>query len=137
MAVRRRILIVDDDPMVLFVFHDTLKDLGDACEIVTTPSGLRALNEIKDKPFDLVITDLSMPDLDGVALTEAISQASPNTIVVWITAYGCHSVSTDAARLRIDRCYDKPLEVDEILQIAREVLNIEAVRDQKPDSKTR
>jgi DNA-binding NtrC family response regulator len=129
-ALRRRILIVDDDPMVLFVFHDALKDLGDAYEIVTTASGLQALNEIKDKPFDLVITDLSMPDPDGVTLTEAIRRTSPGTVVVWITAYGCHSRSADAKRLRTCGCYEKPLEVDEILQIAREALGIEAVRDQ-------
>ena len=122
MAVRRRILVVDDDPMVLFVYHDTLKDLGDEYEIVTTPSGLKALDEIKDKPFDLIITDLNMPDLGGVELTEAIRQASPDTTVVWITAYGCHRFSTDAARLEIHRCYDKPLEVDEILEVAREAL---------------
>jgi CheY-like chemotaxis protein len=129
MAATGRILIVDDDPMVLFVFRDTLKDLGDAYEIVTTPSGLEALNEIKDKPFDLVITDLNMPDLGGVELTEAIRQTSPDTAIVWITAYGCHSVSTDAARLKVRRCYDKPLEVDEFLQVAREALGIEAVCD--------
>jgi DNA-binding NarL/FixJ family response regulator len=123
MTVGKRILIVDDDPMVLFVFHDTLKDLGDGYEIVTTPSGLKALNEIKDKPFDLVITDLNMPDLGGVELTEAIRQTSLDTAVVWITAHGCHSLSTDAARLKIRRCYDKPLEVDEILQAAREALD--------------
>lgn len=129
MAVRRRILIVDDDPMVLFVYHDTLKDLGDEYEIVTTPNGLKALNDIKDKPFDLVITDLNMPDLGGVELTEAIRQTSPNTAVVWITAYGCHGRSSDAERLGIYRCYDKPLEVDEILQAAREAMDTKAVHD--------
>jgi DNA-binding NtrC family response regulator len=123
MAVRKRILIVDDDPMVLFVFHDTLKDLGDAYEIVTTQSGLKALNEIKDEPFDLVITDLNMPDLNGIELTESIRKTSPDTALVWITAYGCHSVATDAARLEINCCHDKPLEVDEILKVAREALD--------------
>jgi DNA-binding NtrC family response regulator len=129
MAATGRILVVDDDPMVLFVFRDTLRDLGDAYEIVTTQSGLKALNEIRNKPFDLVITDLNMPDLDGVALTEAIRQTSPDTVVAWITAYGCHSRSADAARLEIYRCYDKPLEVDEILQIALGALGIESVHD--------
>ncbi len=123
MTVRGRILVVDDDPMVLFVFSDTLRDLGDAYEIVTAQSGLKALDEVKEEPFDLVITDLSMPDLGGIELTEAIRQESPDTAVVWITAYGCHSMSPDAARLEIHRCYDKPLEVDEILQVARDALD--------------
>jgi DNA-binding NtrC family response regulator len=125
MAAKGRILIVDDDPMVLFVFRDTLRQLGNAYEIVTTQSGLRALDEAKKEPFGLVITDLNMPDLGGVALTEGIRQTSPDAAVVWITAYGCHSVSTDAARLQVHECYDKPLEVDEILQIAREALDID------------
>jgi two-component system response regulator (stage 0 sporulation protein F) len=126
MTPRRRILIVDDDPMVLFVFRDTLKALGDGYEIVTTLSGLEALDEIKEQPFDLVITDHSMPNLGGVQLTEAIRQTSPDTAVVWITAYGCHSRLADAERLGIYRCCDKPLEVHEILQIAREALGQEA-----------
>ena len=130
MTARGRVLVVDDDPMVLFVFSDTLRDLGDAYEIVTAQSGLKALDEVKEEPFDLVITDLTMPELNGVELTEAIRQTSPDTAVVWITAYGCHGRSADAARLEVYRCYDKPLEVDEILQIAREALGIEAAREQ-------
>ena len=129
MTVRGRILVVDDDPMVLFVFRDTLRDLGDAYEIVTAQSGIKALGEAKEEPFDLVITDLSMPDLSGVELTEAIRRESPDTAVVWITAYGCHRMSSDAARLDIHRCYDKPLEVDEILQVARDALDHKAVHD--------
>ena len=128
MIIPRRILIVDDDPMVLFVFRDTLKDLGEAYEIVTTSSGHEALNKIKDKPFDLVITDLNMPHLGGVQLTEAIRKTSPSTAVVWITAYGCHSRFVDAERLGVYRCCDKPLEVEDILQLAREALGIETAR---------
>jgi DNA-binding NtrC family response regulator len=125
MTARRRILVVDDDPMVLLVFQDTLRTLGDQYEIVTTQSGRQALDEIKARPFALVITDLTMPDLDGVALSEAINQTRPDTVVIWITAYGCRSVFSEAARLAIYRCYEKPLEVDEILGIAREALGID------------
>ena len=128
MTVLGRILVVDDDPVVLLVFRDTLRDLGDAYEIVTAQSGFKALDEVKEEPFDLVITDLTMPDLGGIELTEAIRQESPDTAVVWITAYGCHSMSSDAARLEIHRCYDKPLEVDEILQVARDALGNGAIQ---------
>jgi DNA-binding NtrC family response regulator len=128
MAATGHILIVDDDPMVLFVFRDTLRELGDAYEIETTQSGLEGLDKVKEERFDLVITDLNMPDLDGVALTEGIRQASPDTSVVWITAFGCHNRRADAERLKIYCCHDKPLEVDQILGIAREALGLEAVR---------
>jgi CheY-like chemotaxis protein len=88
MVATGHILIVDDDPIVLFVFRDTLRDLGQGYEIVTAQSGLRALEEVSKEPFDLVITDLDMPDLNGIELTEAIGTVSPDTSVVWITAYG-------------------------------------------------
>ena len=67
----------------------------------------------------MVITDLNMPGLDGVALTKGIRQASPDTVVVWITAFGRHNRRADAERIKIYRCDDKPLEVDQILEIAR------------------
>jgi DNA-binding NtrC family response regulator len=122
MTPRRRILLVDDDPMILLVFRDTLMELGNAYEIASTTTGLDALDEVEKEPVDLVITDLNIPDLGGVELTEAIRELSADTTVVWITAYGCHTVSADATRLGVHRCYDKPLEVDEILALAREAL---------------
>jgi DNA-binding NarL/FixJ family response regulator len=117
-----RILIVDDDPIVLLIFGDTLRKLGDGYEIVTSSGGMAALQEIRDRHFDLVITDLSMPDVGGIELTETIQGESPGTAIVWITAYGCQNVFREAARLAIHGCYDKPLEVSEILQLAREAL---------------
>jgi DNA-binding NtrC family response regulator len=123
MTVRKRILVVDDEAMVLFIFGDTLQALGEGYEIVTAQSGQEALDLAQKTPFDLVITDLSMPGIGGVQLTEAIKAKSPNTVVIWITAYGCHNVSAEADRLHVFRCRDKPLEVSEILQMAREALN--------------
>jgi CheY-like chemotaxis protein len=117
-----RILVVDDDPVVLMVFCELLQRLGEGNEIVAAPDGHRALEEVEAAPFDLVITDLRMPGLGGVELTEAIRNSSPNTAVVWITAHGCQDVLRDAARLEICGCYDKPVDVSVILQVARDAL---------------
>jgi DNA-binding NtrC family response regulator len=78
-----------------------------------------ALDKAKQIPFDLVLTDLRMPGMGGIALTEAIRALDSNAIVIWMTAYGCHKVSTDAARLSVYCCLDKP-KVDQIRQIVRE-----------------
>jgi two-component system response regulator HydG len=122
MASSRRILVVDDDKRVLFVFHDTLVRLGSDYEIATARNGLEALEKAREMPFDLVITDLRMPHMDGVALTEAIRALNSSTIVIWMTAYGCHQLATEAARLAVYRCLDKPLEVGEIRRAVREAL---------------
>jgi CheY-like chemotaxis protein len=118
----KRILVVDDDERVLFVLHDTLTRLGSEYEIVTAPNGHEALDRARKMPFDLIITDLRMPGMDGVELTEAVRTLSPSTVVIWITAYGRQETNAEARKLGVYRCLDKPLEVTEIRQIAREAL---------------
>ena len=130
MDLRKRILIIDDEVNVLFVMHDALAKLGDEVEIVTAQSGHEAMRKAIEMPFDLVITDLRIPDLDGVELTRAIKTLNPETVVIWMTAYGYHTVSDAAVRLMVYRCLDKPVEVAEIRRIVREAL--ESTGDQNP-----
>jgi DNA-binding NtrC family response regulator len=118
----KRILVVDDDERVLFVMHDILKKLDNGYEVVTAHSGREALDETREQSFDLVITDLKMPDIDGVELTERITALNTDGVVLWITAYGCHKVRDEAKRLGVYDCLEKPLGVAEIRQAVLEVL---------------
>ena len=74
-----------------------------------------------------MITDLEMPDLDGLALTEAITVLSPRPAVVWMTAYNGCTNSAEMARLRVHACLDKPIEIGEIRRIVSEALWGDAV----------
>jgi CheY-like chemotaxis protein len=118
----KRILVVDDDDRVLFVLQHALSRLDGGYEIETARSGGEALVLFRASPFDLLITDLNMPEMNGFELTEAIATESPRTAVVWITGLGCQSVAGAAQRLRVHRCLDKPVEVGEIRQVATEAL---------------
>ena len=118
----KHILVVDDDERVLFVLRRALMRLSDGYEIVTAQNGREALDEINARPFDLVITDLRMPGMDGVGLTEKIRALSSDTVVIWITAYGCHKVEAEAARLSVYECLEKPLKVTEIRRVVQEAL---------------
>jgi DNA-binding NtrC family response regulator len=122
MGAGKRILVVDDEEHVLFTLRHTLARLGDEHEIVTSSSGHDALTQAQDGPFDLVLTDLRMPEVDGVALTEAIRVRQPGAIVIWMTGYGGPAVSAEAQRLGVYRCLDKPLEVSEIRSVVRQAL---------------
>jgi two-component system response regulator GlrR len=132
MSVLRRILIVDDDERVLFVLHHTLMRMGNEYEVVTAHGGREALDRFGERPFDLIITDLRMPDMDGLELTEGIRSLGSSVAVIWITAYGCHKVRDEAARLAVCACLDKPLEIAEIRQAVREALG--TTEDQSPSS---
>jgi two-component system response regulator PilR (NtrC family) len=117
-----RILVVDDDERVLFVLRRVLLAFQNGYEIVTAPDGREALNKAKEVPFDLLITDLKMPGVDGITLTQAIRDLDSDTVVVWITAYGCAQVSDEATRLSVHECLEKPLRIDEIRRVVREAL---------------
>ena len=122
MKKSKRILVVDDDERVLLVFHDALMRLGCEFEIVTARNGREALEKAREAPFDLIITDLRMPDVDGIALTEAIREMDTGVVVIWMTAFGCHAFRDEAARLAVYRCLDKPVEIGEIREAACQAL---------------
>jgi two-component system response regulator HydG len=120
MHVQKHILVVDDEERVLFVMRGALTRLGDGYRVVTASSGREALDKARQIPFDLVLTDLRMPGMDGIELTEAIRALDSGAIVIWMTAYGCHKVRAEAAQLSIYCCLDKPIKVGQIRQIVRQ-----------------
>lgn len=119
---RKRILIVDDEEHVRFIVADALGRLGPAVEVVEAASGEEAMAMIRQAPFDLVITDLRMPGMEGPELTRAVAEVCPGATVIWMTAYGDAAVRAQAARLAVYRCLDKPLNVAEIRRIVSESL---------------
>ena len=118
-----RILIVDDQPLVRFVMERALEKLAFDCELLAVGDGREALEALNSQAFDLIITDLRMPDVDGVELTERARARGSAAAVVWITAYGCARYRTEAERLNVFRCVEKPLEVHLMRQVAREALD--------------
>jgi len=120
--VKKRILVVDDEARVLLILAEALKRLGNSYEIVTSASGADALDKAEQEAFDLVITDLKMSSIGGTELTKSIKELSPDTAVIWITAYGCHNVAGEFAELGVYCCLDKPLEIGVIRRAAREAL---------------
>lgn len=122
MGTSRRILIVDDDERVLFVLREVLARLGSRYKVVTAASGREGLAQAQKTHFDLVLTDWHMPDLDGVALTEAVRTLYPDTRFVWITAYDAYEVRKEARRLGVLRCLDKPMAIEEIRRAVLDAL---------------
>ena len=121
----RVILIVDDEERVLFVLRNALANLENQVQVITAETGEEGLRKAREHPVDLVITDLIMPDMDGIDFTERIRALNSDLAVVWMTAYGCRSFEGEATRLGVHRCIEKPLEIDEFRQVARKALTRE------------
>lgn len=122
MTTKKRILVVDDDARVRFVVCGALKRLGESFEILGARDAQEALNTIANHPVDLMISDLRLPQVSGVQLTEKLRQQTQETPVIWVTAHGCYKVARDAERLGICDCLDKPIEIGAIREAALDAL---------------
>ncbi len=122
MAVDKRILIVDDEEKVAFFLRESLEELGQEFAVEAVKSGEEALEKIEAQPFDLVITDLRMPGIDGLELLEKVKERSPDTRLILMTAYGSDEVEAEARRLDIHEYITKPFHVSDLMKAARDAL---------------
>jgi two-component system, NtrC family, response regulator HydG len=89
-----RILVVDDDPLSREFLGEAARSLGYTVETLGSP--LRALERIAKTDFDLVLTDLRMPELDGIELVRRINELEPGLPLVLVTAHGSVKSAVDA-----------------------------------------
>jgi two-component system response regulator HydG len=107
-----RILIVEDDPDGRRSLEEVITDAG--CRVQTAQNGSDGLAAFVEGDFDVVITDLVMPDMDGLALLRAIRERNDQIPVIMITAYGSVSSSVEAIKSGAYDYITKPLDLDDI-----------------------
>jgi DNA-binding NtrC family response regulator len=123
MEAQGHILVVDDEMVQLYILQEMLSRVGEGCQVETALGAQQALDRVRETHFDVILTDLGMPGMDGVALTEAVRALDPDAIVIWITAHGCHQFSKEAERLDVCTCLDKPVKMARIRETVRKALN--------------
>jgi CheY-like chemotaxis protein len=119
-----RVLVVDDEPIIAQLIADVLS--GDGYEVDTAPDGLAALELIGRRAYDLVLSDLRMPELDGLGLYRELQQSRPDLArrFVFITGTSEH---TDYQGLIADIAapvLTKPFDMAELQRVARETLTV-------------
>jgi CheY-like chemotaxis protein len=130
MAADKRVLIVDDEEKVVFFLRESLEELGRDFTIGTAGSAEEALEKIESHPYDLVISDLRMPGIDGLQLLERVKQRSPDTRFILMTAYGSDEVEARAHGLEVYDYIAKPFHVSDLLTVARHALADVAPREE-------
>jgi DNA-binding NtrC family response regulator len=108
-----RILIVDDDHLVRIPLVDDLSDAGFGVEAVA--SGEEALNKMSGILFDVVVTDLRMPGMDGIELLHRIKADYPETEVIVMTAYAEIKTAVSAMKLGAYDYIAKPFQNEELI----------------------
>lgn len=110
--ISKRILMVDDNEIIRDAVADFLVSLG--YEVALAVNGIEALAVFLDKSFDLVLTDLEMPAMDGFILAGHIKANSPNTPVIMLTGADRGTVLKMVAAGPVDSIIFKPFMLDDL-----------------------
>lgn len=113
---RKRILIVDDDEKLAALLQESLRTMGEGYDVVTAGGTDEALAKVSKRSFDLVITDLMMPEVDGLQLLEALKAINPSIVTVVMTAFDSPEIRAKAERFGIYRYFTKPFSVRDFRQ---------------------
>jgi CheY-like chemotaxis protein len=114
------ILVVEDDPVACDLVRETLVSEGYA--VSTANNGCEALQQIDARCFELVITDLAMPELDGMALLLEIKRYAPRPRIIVMTASREEHLVKEALRRGADLVVLKPVRQAEIIRMVHTVL---------------
>ena len=120
---KAKILLVDDDPEVSEVLEMMLDQIGN--EVTVVSRGQEAITRFEQGDYDLVITDLGMPDISGWEVAKAVKQKSPGTPVVLITGWGVQLDSEQRNESGVDGVIAKPFSKqvisDEMARLLKDI----------------
>jgi DNA-binding NtrC family response regulator len=114
------ILIIDDEDIVRISCKRTLMPEG--FEVKTAQNGIEGLKMIEEERFDIVLTDLKMPDIDGIEVLRLIKQRWAETVVIIITGYQTVDSAVKAIKLGAYDYIEKPFTPDGIVSVVYRAL---------------
>ncbi len=129
MNANLKVLVIDDDEVVGRSFDRVLSNKG--YDVSTVLNGKDALSNIEENNYDVVFTDIKMPGMDGLEVTERIKARCPWTPVVVITGYGTQDNEEKASVLGANGFVRKPLTPEMIESITLKAVN-DSVKEKKP-----
>jgi len=125
----KRILIVDDEQSMRELLAILLKKEG--FEVATAGSRAEAAKALAGPAVDMVLTDVRLPDGDGLEILRHVKSASPETVVIVMTAFGTTETAVAARKLGAEAYVLKPFDVDEVRIVIRDTL---ATRDLRSEN---
>ena len=121
-----RILVVDDEPSVTGALQMILADLGHRVDSAKTVG--EATELLKGSPYDLVFTDLRLPDASGIDLLEQIKRDTPDAQVILMTAHGSLDITIEAIKRGAFYYIEKPFTPNQVTMLVERALQFEAIR---------
>src|SRR4030066_1266719 len=109
-----KILGVDDEAPIREMIKKGLSQMG-GYSVEVAQNGAETIEKIEKDVFDLVLTDLKMPEMDGLELLKNIKGTRPEVMVILMTAYGSIETAVEAMKMGADDYITKPFNIDHLL----------------------
>jgi DNA-binding NtrC family response regulator len=116
----KKILVVDDEKIVCDMARVILQNEG--YEVETFTDSVQALESIRNKEYDLVVTDLMMEQVSGMDILREVNRLYPTTKVIMLTAYATLDATIEAIRERIFDFFPKPVKIEELKKSVKKAL---------------
>ena len=115
----KRILVVDDEENARIGLSRLLTKEGFSVDSVG--NGYEALNYLRQHEVDLIVTDINMPEMNGIAFLKELNKSFPNSNVIMITAYGGVESYIEAMNLGAFEYVNKPVKIEELKSILKKI----------------
>jgi len=126
-----RILVADDEDALRELLQRFLETKGH--QVVLAQDGREALKLFREQPFDLVLSDVRMPGLDGLQLLAAVKDINPRTPVVLISGYGDIETVVTALKAGAENFLAKPIRIDMLRRVVSQSLSLSARSERRAD----
>ncbi len=123
---RSRILVIDDEPSIRDALALVISGLG--YEVAVAKNGSEAQDLLRGGPYDLIFTDLRLPDTTGIDLLPLIKSDTPNTEVIVMTAHGSLDIAIEAIKLGAFYYIEKPFTPHQVTALIERALQFEAIK---------
>ena len=116
-----KILIVDDEENAWVALSRLLMKEG--FQVDNVANGYDALNFLRQQSVHVIVTDINMPEMDGIAFMRELSKSHPSVNVIMLTAYGGVESYLEAMSLGAFEYINKPVKIDELKLILKKIMN--------------
>ena len=120
--VSKRILIVDDEENARVALSKILAH--DGYDVSSAGNGFEALNFLRDREVELIITDINMPEMNGLTFLRELNRNHPQSNVIMITAYGEVESYLEAMNLGAFEYINKPVRYDDLKKVINKIFKV-------------
>ncbi|MBI3755492.1 MAG: sigma-54-dependent Fis family transcriptional regulator [Deltaproteobacteria bacterium] len=125
--MKETVLLIEDEKLMRVTLEDAL--ISEGYDVVSFETGTEALDSLKNNLFDVVVTDVRLPDIDGLGILKEISRMNDAQVIV-MTAFGTITDAVEAMKLGAFDYITKPFSLDEFLLLIERALDVKRLKDE-------